>query len=418
MVVGAWALWGAAQTEAQHSGAESTLVTRQTGSFGKMPPDYIPHFYNRAESVTEYQERRFVVTPDGNRVAYRSLSGGGACVVIDGVAGRAYREIGKGTPLFSPDSKRVAYFAQHQDDFKWAAVVDGAESKAYDNIKEMAFSPNSKHLAFVAQAEHAHFVVVDGMEQKRHSDTTVTGVSNITFSPDGQRLAYKVWTRGENPHEFVVVDGQEGPTWNGIDFICFSPDSRHVAYLAKLWDGNAWVKLVVLDGHEGGRYDEIGDFFFSPDSKRVAYGARAYGRNGGKPIAVVDGVENVSALLAFPPFSPDSQHFAYMVSKEFVDTGGCSIVLDGAAGKGYTKITDFFFSPDSRWVACEVMDFSQGVRAYVCVNGAICRERFDYFVPYSGIVFDGPNKFHFLAAVNDDILRFETTIGPGNAPAK
>jgi IS66 C-terminal element len=45
------------------------------------------------------------------------------------------------TPLFSPDSKRVAYGAQKGT--KWIAVVDGQEGAEFDGLGLLAFSPDS-----------------------------------------------------------------------------------------------------------------------------------------------------------------------------------------------------------------------------------------------------------------------------------
>jgi hypothetical protein len=51
--------------------------------------------------------------------------------VIDGALGRPYRSIVT-APVFSPDSRHVAFLAQ-RDDKRYAVVVDGEESQAYDD---------------------------------------------------------------------------------------------------------------------------------------------------------------------------------------------------------------------------------------------------------------------------------------------
>jgi hypothetical protein len=53
-------------------------------------------------------------------------------VVVDGIEGKQYDSIGEGTLVFSPDSRRVAYAAQAAN--KWFVVVDGSEGKGYDSI--------------------------------------------------------------------------------------------------------------------------------------------------------------------------------------------------------------------------------------------------------------------------------------------
>jgi hypothetical protein len=53
-------------------------------------------------------------------------------VVVDRKEEKQYDGIGQGSPLFSPDSKRVAYGARVGN--KWCVVVDRKEEKHYDGI--------------------------------------------------------------------------------------------------------------------------------------------------------------------------------------------------------------------------------------------------------------------------------------------
>ena len=73
-------------------------------------------------------------------MAYVAARGGKRLVVVDGVEGKEYDGIGEGTPVFSPDSKRVAYAAARGA--KQLVVVDGVEGKEYDGIvaRQLPFS--------------------------------------------------------------------------------------------------------------------------------------------------------------------------------------------------------------------------------------------------------------------------------------
>ena len=51
---------------------------------------------------------------------------------MDGAAGKEYDQIAKFGPVFSPDSKHVAYAARSGD--KWVLVADAAESKGYGSF--------------------------------------------------------------------------------------------------------------------------------------------------------------------------------------------------------------------------------------------------------------------------------------------
>jgi hypothetical protein len=53
-------------------------------------------------------------------------------VVVDGLGGNEYEGIIVPIPLFSPDSKVVAYAAQRAG--KWVIVAGGVEGKEYDGL--------------------------------------------------------------------------------------------------------------------------------------------------------------------------------------------------------------------------------------------------------------------------------------------
>jgi len=141
------------------------------------------------------------------------------------------------------------------------------------------------------------YVVVDGQEQKNYR-----WVMNITFSPNGERVAYSAGIMG-GYGDCVIVDGVEGRRYISQDPYAnlkisppiFSPDSKHVAYVVEMKD-KGWV---VVDEVEGRHYDEIRketiggwdkwdkSLVFSPNG-RIAYWAKqGYGW-----MVVVDGVES------------------------------------------------------------------------------------------------------------------------------
>jgi roadblock/LC7 domain-containing protein len=89
-------------------------------------------------------------------------------VVVDGAGGKEFDGIMAGTPVFSPDSKRVAYAAERGD--KWVVVVDGAEGKEFDGIMAgtPVFSPDSKRVAYAPERGNKRMAVVDGVEGKEY----------------------------------------------------------------------------------------------------------------------------------------------------------------------------------------------------------------------------------------------------------
>ena len=109
-------------------------------------------------------------------------------------------------PIFSPNSRRVAYVAQH--DRRLFAVIDGAEGKKYDRMSGIIFSPDSRRVAYTAIPGERWFVVVDDVGGKEYD-----GIHDSIFSPDSKRVAYVARRDGK---WFVVVDGMEGKEFPGL----------------------------------------------------------------------------------------------------------------------------------------------------------------------------------------------------------
>jgi Tol biopolymer transport system component len=219
-------------------------------------------------------------SPDGRQLAYTIKDEDGMAVVVNGKKGRRYSAIDTHfSPLFSPDGTRLAYFAMPSitmRDAKWTLVVNGQESQYYDYrplYSSPIFSPDSKKIAYWAGIGRSYlgqdtrpFVVVDGKESNKYD--RVSYDPTLIFSPDSSTLAYQATKEGKN---FIVIDSEEGPAYEGISSPTFSPNSQHVAYLAK--KSGRW--LIVIDGEEGKLYDDIiAHPRFTLDSQYVFYGVK------------------------------------------------------------------------------------------------------------------------------------------------
>ena len=233
-----------------------------------------------------------VLSPDGKRVGYVSYGGKTVSVVVDGkargefdVRGGTFGLVaGAGIVLaFSPDGKRFAYAENGR------VVVDDVAGKQYTKVGRPVFSPDSRHLAYLAQEggsgspvraidafshraqDSRWFLVMDDRPVALDCDSAVWGPA---FSADGKRLAY---VAVKDKKVSLVVDSHPGPAYDEMSFGSnrtppFSLDGNRVAYAAKK-DGD-W--RVVVDGEELAAYREIGagSPSLSPDGKHVSFSAR------------------------------------------------------------------------------------------------------------------------------------------------
>jgi len=288
-------------------------------------------------------------------------------MVIDGKFEDAYQRAQ--APVFSPDSKRVAYAAVKIGTFgpslDWSVIVDGEEvgrhTFAFDEeeggisihrithdpiIYDLMFSPNSQRLAYVVQRGDKQLVVVDGVEGEKF-DHIFRG---IFFSPNSERTAYLASAK-QGLGYVLVLDGKKEEIKADIiepASLAFSPDGKRFAYVAR--KDQKW--FLILDGASLKEYDEIiTSPIFSPDSQRLAFVAR----QGSKYFAVIDGAESekYDFMCSPPVFSPDCRRMAYRGEQDDREV----VVIDGEAngefdpvGKGVLSLS-LIFSPDSKRVA-------------------------------------------------------------------
>ncbi|HZL35909.1 MAG TPA: hypothetical protein VFC78_11405, partial [Tepidisphaeraceae bacterium] len=76
----------------------------------------------------------------------------------DGVAGKFYEAVMP--PIFSPDSRHMAYRAAFNG--KFLVVNDGVESEPSDIIGRLTYSPDSRHLLYLRMSGKVDWLMVDG----------------------------------------------------------------------------------------------------------------------------------------------------------------------------------------------------------------------------------------------------------------
>lgn len=258
----------------------------------------------------------------------------------------------KDSVRISPDGKRFAVVIQSEDKATAHASIDGQEQKTYGWVRDLAFSGDSRHVAYVATIDGKDLPVVDGREGAFRGEIwggTRGGGGTLRLNHDGTGVAF-VARKGNAPAFGVVIDGAiDRPNVDPNDGApVFSPDGKRLAYVAQ--DGGQ--RFVVLDGKPGTKYEAVykGTLTFSPDSKRLAYLAG----KGSTRMLVMDGVEGKpyrGAMASTLRFSPDGTKFAYAAQLE---SGKWAVVVNGKAGAAFDHIgpfTGLHWSPDSKRLA-------------------------------------------------------------------
>lgn len=230
-----------------------------------------------------------IFSPNSKRLSYITSSGNSEelkrILVTDGINGKPYQGIGLDRK-FSPDSQHVLYIAVIDNKNK-AVVIDEKEGSHFDawGIRNPVFSPDSKRVAFTVTPYHPdvkngqQFVVVDGQEGKRYDKV---GLNGAEFSFDSNHLSYAA---NNGVGWLIVLDGKEGKPYDFVSDMTFNPRDSQLAYVAHV----RTKKFVVQEGRMGKKYDQITDLVFSDDGKALAYAA--YTSKNKKWFVVVDGRE-------------------------------------------------------------------------------------------------------------------------------
>ncbi|HUU42269.1 MAG TPA: hypothetical protein VMX57_00730, partial [Planctomycetota bacterium] len=225
--------------------------------------------------------RKPVFSPDGEHLVTFAREEGNWHVYLDGE--KKFADADGGLLVFTPDGRDLKLLPPERigpgaPSFELAVgdrridlyegTVIGPDAWALTGIPRLGFSsPDGKRQARIAPASNDRpawdspsVLVCDGKTGKPYAH-----IVNVLFSPDNKHVVYVAEIKDL---AFVMVrDGVEGRQYQGIHRPVFSPDSRHLAYVT----GYSGGMSVVCDGREGQRYDEVGEVFFSSDSKHMAY---------------------------------------------------------------------------------------------------------------------------------------------------
>lgn len=199
-----------------------------------------------------------VFSPDSKRLAWTTFLGSHQnFVTCDDRRGPAFDRVG--TPVFSSDSRHVAYAAGKAD--KWWVVCGTSQFGPYDEVADLRVS-NEGRPAFRAREGKTWSVVLGDRKGPRFDE-----VGSPAMSKDGKHLAYAAVEKGEWS---VVRDGVKSPAGGKVMELVLSADGRRLAWSFER-DGQ---QFVSCDGKTGAGLDCVEGLAFTEDDARLVYVAR------------------------------------------------------------------------------------------------------------------------------------------------
>ena len=296
------------------------------------------------------------ISPDGRQIAYSAQNvDHDEVVVLNGKAGPGFESVSPSSLVFSSRG-RLAYGARYYDQ-TWSVVVDGDIGAHYAQVDNIAFGPDGKHFAYNARKGDKWLLVLDGKEVLEGEEITQEFPA---FSPDGRRVAQGLKKDGAWTAVLVPLDKPDEPRTTGGTYdggtglITFSPDGERIAFVA--WHGKK--RMAVVDGKSGPEFDAVTKPIFSPDGRRVAYEAARLYPDGSKKdrwFVVVDGEEKPeydSLIRGTAAFSVDSKHVIYGVCQGDKRLA----VVDGQLSPGYKTICSLFPTAENQFELLVVGD--------------------------------------------------------------
>ena len=210
--------------------------------------------------------------------------------------------------IFSPDGKHYAcvYGNKTGTGTTWV-FSDGKRGPNYQDIQQLAFTPDSSKLVYVALANLKRFIVYDGQESEG-----LAGVLDPVIAPAGNHVA-AVFPSANGSPASLYLDGKTMPVpGRAAVGVIFSPDGAHYAYNC---DGH-----LVLDGvlqeNSAIHGNNESKYIFSPDGNHVAHFSTKVSTSPYTPGIFADGkwfpVESgITSGITKMAFTPDSKHLVW-----------------------------------------------------------------------------------------------------------
>jgi dipeptidyl aminopeptidase/acylaminoacyl peptidase len=236
------------------------------------------------------------VSPDGSRVAFvvtavdgesNEYRGAIWVVPLDGSADPRQFTSGErrdATPRWSPDGNWLAFASNRGDDDKtpmnlYVIPAEGGEARKLtdqkESVEEIAWSPDSKRIAFGARVRDAAYEEEDDRKRAPRRFTRVFHkLDSVGFTGDRRKHVFVVELEGGDPSQLTSGDFEHAhPAW--------SPDGKRIVLEGlrdERWDVELVSRLysIKVDGNTEpkaltGDDGSYGAPSFSPDGGRIAY---------------------------------------------------------------------------------------------------------------------------------------------------
>jgi len=238
--------------------------------------------------VLNPKSRRFVIkddyligppefSPDGRRVTCFLSGYEGHKFLIEDVDGgnRHTIPLGYGTGVaLSPDGKHIAFTAGGYDSNRvLIADLDGRNQQFLANGRFPEFSPDGRTIAYISNRkdnqDQVYLIDADGTNDRlltKHSHSAFWP----TFSPDSRKVAFKAEDAKTGPNKKLFIIGADGSGETklsddpSIEGVTFSPDGQYLAYSTE----NGGTYIIPATGGKPRLLTKLGggDLYWGPTS--------------------------------------------------------------------------------------------------------------------------------------------------------
>lgn len=238
-----------------------------------------------------------------------------------------------GKPVFSQDSKKVSYkgsfvisykglFTKGEDVIEFIMINDKKISPEFQRVSVPVFHPNGDYVAYRATnisrlldfGPAKNLIMVNDKKIDFYSsEFIVDEVSAIAFSPDSEKIAYRI-------KNSIMLDGKKISSdlykFSDISIPEFSPDGSNLAYIG-LYNKKLFLgvndKIIDIDLSATTGFKDVVPVFYS-DGNKIACKIPIRGFLKKKYFIMVDGKKISPEFdeVSTPVFSPEGINVAYI----------------------------------------------------------------------------------------------------------